>query len=296
MLLSAGCGTPPKIVRQDPEIERNVVLARGAFAAGSVEKSAVYYRKALNRARLMDNDAAIGRNAYNLAACLVLLRRDHEARALLDEADAEFRRAGLSSPEIPMLRARLAYREGKTVEAMALVQAQLRASKSRDSNYIQYQILLADLLCAKADAVNAAIELDRVKEKDLAAESIMVQADAALARARIALLEKQPRAAGESLDKAAKLLQQAGQYVEMALALGEAGIAYEAAGDPNAAIDRDYRAARSLFLAGDLDRAEPLLASAVRLADQAGVAEMQSKLKQLAADIKAARAAKASNQ
>lgn len=288
MLLTAGCGTPPKVVRQDPEIERNVALARGAFAAGSAEKAVSYYRKALNRARLMDDPAAIGRNAYNLAACLALLRRDDEARALLDEAHAEFQRAGIHAREIPLLQARIAHREGKTDEALALAQAQLRTGTPRDPFFIQYQVLLADLLCAKGDAAGAARELARVDRKALAAMEPIVQADAAQVRARLALLDQKPRAAGELLDAAAKHLQQAGQYIEMALALDEAGRAYETAGDVNAAMDRYYRAARSLYLAGQTARAERSMIRAGLLADQSGQAAMLTKLHQLQTDLKVA--------
>ncbi len=291
--LAAGCGTPPKVVRQDPELERNMAQAASAFASGAAEKAAAGYRKALDRARLMDDPAAMGRNAYNLAACLVLLRREAEAGAFLDEAEAEFKRAGIGAREIPLLRARIARRAGKTDEALALVQAQLKAPPARDPFTLQYQILLADLLCAKGDAASAAAELARVNPKSLAAEAPVVQANASQVRARIASLEKQPRAAGEFLDLAAKQFQQAGQYVEMALALDEAGQAYEAAGDPQAALDRYYRSARSLFLAGQLDRAARPLAGALRLADQSGAREARKQFKQLDAEMQAARSAPA---
>ncbi|MBU4199892.1 MAG: hypothetical protein KKG09_04880 [Verrucomicrobia bacterium] len=289
MLLTVGCGTPPKVVRQDPEIERNVVLARSAFAAGSAEKAVTYYQKALNRARLMDDPAAIGRNAYNLAACLALLCQDDEARALLDEAHAEFQRTGITAREIPLLKARLDCRDGNTAEALALVQSQLKAATPKDKFFLQYQILLADLLCARGDAKGAALELSRVNLKALNAEEPVVQADAAQVRARIALLDQKSREAGEFLDAAAKHLQQAGQYIEMAVALDEAGRAYETAGDRNAAMNRYYRAARSLFLAGQTARAERVMIRAVLLADQSGQAEMRKKIQQLQADMNAAR-------
>lgn len=293
LVLAAGCGSPPKVVRQDPELERNAALASGAFAGGSAEKAAAYYRKALDRARLMDEAAAIGRNAYNLAACLVLLNRDAEAGSLLDEAEAELKRAGVNAREIPLLRARIARRAGKNDEALALVQAQLKAPLVKDQFTLQYRILLADLLCAKGDAAGATAELGRVSRKDLAAESATVQADASRVRARIALLEKNPREAGKFLDTAAQQFRQGGQYLEMALALDEAGQAYEAAGDLPAALERDYRAARSLFLAGQLDRAARPLTSGLRLADQAGAMELRDKFKKIEADIKSARSVSA---
>jgi tetratricopeptide (TPR) repeat protein len=294
ILLLAGCGTPPKIVRPDPELERNTSSASSAFAAGSVEKAAGYYRKALNRARLMDDAAAIGRNAYNLAACLLLLRQDEQARVLLEEAEAEFQRIGVNSREIPLLKIRLAVRAGKTDEALALAQAQSAALKTEDPFFIQYQVLLADLFCVKGNAAEAAAALAKVNSKDLAAAKPMVQAEAAQARARLALLERKPRAAGELQDTAAQQYQKAGQYLEMAQALDEAGRAYEAAGDPNAAVDRYYRAARSFFSAGQPARADGLVVRAILLADQAGVTAARKNLSQLQAEMNAARAVPAS--
>ena len=285
VMLSAGCGTPPKIVRQDPELERNTALAQGAFAAGSPEKAAAYYRNALNRARLMDDPAGIGRNAYNLAACLVLLRQDAAARALLDEADIEFQRVGISAREIPLLKARIARREGKTEKALVLVQDQLRALKPGNPFFIQYQVLLADLLCAKGYATNAASELARLNPKELAAAEPLVQAEAAQVRARLALLDRKHAEAGGFQDMAAKQFQQAGQYVEMALALDQAGQAYEAAGELDIALNRYYRAIRSLYLAGRTAAADSLTTRALLVADRAGTAAMRAKIKQLQADL-----------
>jgi len=289
LLFGVGCGTPPKAVRQDPEIERNVALARGAFVAGSSAKAATYYRKALNRARLMDDSAAIGRNAYNLAACLTLLRRYKEAGALLDEAKSEFQNAGISAREVPLLKARIARYEGQTAKALALVQSQLQTMNPRDPYFLQYQILLADLLCARGDAAGAAREMARVSRKSLAAAEPGILADAAWVRARMALMEKKPRAAGGFLDAAAGHFKKAGQYVEMALALEAAGHAYETADDFAPAVDRYYRAARTLLLAGQVDRGERVLIRAVLLADQSGQTEMRKKLKQLQTDMNAAR-------
>lgn len=286
VLLGAGCGTPPKIVRQDAELERNQALAQGAFAAGSPEKAAAYYRKALDRARLMDDPAGIGRSAYNLAACLVLLRQDEEARALLEEADLEFQRVGISAREIPLLKARIARRAGRIEEALLLAQAQLQGLKPGEPFFIQGEILLADLLIAKGDSQQAALEMGKMSAKDLASAAPTVQAEAAQVRARLALLDRKFRDAGGGHDAAARYFQQAGQYVEMALALDQAGQAYEVAGEPDIALNRYYRAIRSLYLAGRTAAADSLTARALLLADQAGTAAMRAKIRQLQTELK----------
>ena len=110
--LCAGCSTPPKVVRIDPEIERNLAVAHGAYASGAAEKAAIYYQKALQRARVMDSPLEIARNAYNLAACLATLQSYDAARACLDEARLEFQRAGISCRELPLLEAKIARAQG----------------------------------------------------------------------------------------------------------------------------------------------------------------------------------------
>lgn len=287
ILLGAGCGTPPKTIRPDPEIERNVSLARNAFASGAPGKAVTYYRKALNRARLTDNPAAIGRNAYNLAACLTRLHQYKEADTLLDEAESEFQRVGINAREVPLLKARIARQKGQTAIALALAQSHFQVMTAKDPYFLQYQILLADLLCVKGDAAGAVREMDRVNRKSLAAAEPGIQADVAWVRARMALMEKKPREAGSFLDAAAAHFQKAGQYVEMALALDAAGHAYETAGDSKTAVDRYYRAARTLFLSGQVDKGEQVMLRAILLVDQSGQTKMQKKLKQLQADMNA---------
>jgi len=212
-----------------------------------------------------------------------------EAGALMDEAESEFQNAGISACEVPLLKARLARHEGQTDKAMALAQSQLQAMTPRNPYFLQYQILIADLLCARGDVAGAAREMARVNRKSLATAAPAIQADAAWIRARMALLDNKPHVAGGFLDAAAGYFQQAGQYVDMALALEAAGHAYETAGDFDVAMDRYYRAARTLLLAGQVGRGERAMTRAVLLADQSGQTEMRKKLKQLQTDINAAR-------
>ncbi len=284
LCLLTACATPPRFIRSDAEIERNARLAYNAFSAGSVEKAAVYYRKALQRARLRDDPNAIGANAYNLAACLVLLQQYQEPDTLLEEAEIEFRRAGIKAPELLLLKARLAYRQGQTASALSLAQSELRSLATQDPLRVQYQILLIEIFYAKADISAAAAELTKVNLKALAAADPRIQAEAALVQAKLALYEKNSAAASKLLDAAADHLQQAGCYNEMAAVLLEAAGAYETAGDLVAALDRLRRAARSLALAGQTERAAAVIAQALMLANQAGQPELSKKLKNILGD------------
>jgi len=281
ILIGAGCSTPPKIARTDPEIERNVAVAHGAYAAGSAEKAAIYYQKALQRARVMDAPSEIARNAYNLAACLAAIRSYDAARACLDEARLEFLRAGTPCPELSLLEANIARAQGRYQEAMSLARVELK--KNNDAIRVQWQLLLAELMCDQGQVVEADAELALIGPKQLKASGNEIQAEAALTRARIQMLKKNPQAAAPQYDLAAGYWQAAGRYSEMAIALDQAGRAYEDAGNNPSAADRYYRSARSLFESGQAAQAHDLASRALPLA--VGSPDLQKQLERLKAEI-----------
>jgi|GEM_PF-838830 len=291
VLAGAGCSTPPKIVRTDPEIERNVAVAHGAYAAGSAEKAAGYYQKALQRARVMDSPSDIARNAYNLAACLAARHSYDAARACLDEARLEFLRAGIPCPERPLLEARIARAQGRSKEAEDLARAELKTAKTLDdATQIQWHLLLAELLCDQGQTAEADAEMALIGPKQLKVCGNDIQAEAALTRARIQMLKQNPQAAAPQYDIAVGHWQNAGRYGDMAGALEQAGRAYENAGDKLTAADRYYRSARSLFESGQTAQAHDLIARALPLAVAAQQPDLQKQLERLkAAEVDKAR-------
>ncbi|MCX6991901.1 MAG: hypothetical protein NT011_02035 [Kiritimatiellaeota bacterium] len=287
VLVGTGCSTPPQVVRTDPEIERNVAVARGAYAAGSAEKAAIYYQKALQRARVMDSPAEIARNAYNLAACLAALHSYDAAQACLDEARLEFKRAGIPCRELPLLEAKIARAQGRSQEAVSLARAEL--NKNHDQNdaiHIQWQLLLAELLCDQ-DQAAADAELAAIDPKQLKASGAETKAETALTRARIQMLKRHPQEAALQYDIAAGCWQEAGHYSDMASALDQAGHAYEDAGNSALAADRYYRAARSLFESSQFARARDLVDRALPLAVASNQPELQKQLERLKTAIEA---------
>lgn len=284
-LAGTGCSTP-KIVRTDPEIERNAAAARGAYAAGSTEKAATYYRKALQRARVMDSPGEIARNAYNLAACLAALRSYDAAQACLDEARLEFKRAGLTCRELPLLEAKIVRAQGRSQEAISLAHTELKTPKNLDdATRLQWQLLLAESLCDQDQAAAADTELAAIAPKQLKAGGAETKAEAALTRARIQMLKRNPPNAALQYDIAADCWQAAGRYNDMANALDQAGRAYENAGNSPAAADRYYRAARSLVESGQLERAGELADRALPLAVAAHRTDLQRQVERLKAEI-----------
>lgn len=287
VLAGAGCSTT-KIVRTDPEIERNAAVARGAYAAGSAEKAATYYRKALQRARVMDSPSEIARNAYNLAACLAALRSYDAAQACLDEARVEFQRAGIVCRELPLLDAKIVRAQGRSQEAISLARAELKMPGSLDdATRLQWRLLLAESLCDQGQVAAADTELAAIVPRQLEASGAEIQAETALTRARIQMLKRNPPAAALQYDIAAGCWRAAGCYNDMANALDQAGRAYEGAGDSPAAADRYYRAARNFIESGQLARANDLATRALPLAVAANRTDLQRQVERLKKEIEA---------
>jgi tetratricopeptide (TPR) repeat protein len=293
--LISGCGSPRVAsYHPDAEMERNALAAKSAYTAGAIERASVFYQKALNRARLADQPAEIARLAYNLAACRAQMQKYSEALELLDEARFESSGAGVDFPEAVLLRAEILYRLGQTNEALATAKSGLdaldnspRAAQNQRNNPVrlQFQVFLAESACDRNDGKLALKELEKADVGLLKISDSAAQAQAAQARGRALLLEKQPAGAAACFDNAAALYQKAQRYADMALALQKAGDAYEMADKRREAFKRHYRAARSLFVYGDNARAQKSLAKATGLAGESGDKEMLATLARLKTEI-----------
>lgn len=289
-LLASGCSTPPAVHRPDPEIERNAVAGNSAYAAGSPKSAREFYLKALNRARLTDQPREIARMAYNLAACLAQQNKFDEALKLLDEARFASDQAGMDFSETTLLKAEILYRQGKTGEALALVQSGINQIKQagqekNNSCFLQFQLFLAEAACDRNDGALALKELEKVDKQMLAAGAPVVQAQAAAVRARALSLEKKFAEAAACFDRAVACNQKAGRYPEMAAALQRAGGAYQAANDPRAAFNRYSRSARTLFLIGENGKAAESFAKASELAKDPDEKEMLSMLSRIKSEV-----------
>ncbi len=269
LFLLAGCRTPPA-PRLDQIIEREAAAGRSAYAAGSPERAADSFERALQRARMVDDSAEIARSAYNLAACLSALRRWDEAALRLDEAAAA---ASAPAPaEFTLLRVQILRGAGRTNEAIALARGWLDTRPlPAPSHRPAVQVLLADMLCDAGDQAGAAETLAQVSVKSAAAAGHITHGDWLRIQARIAAAKGDQSAAGRFFDQAAETYRQTGAYAAMAACLADAGRAYAAQGDGGAAADRFYRAARSMHEQGAqvhartaLDLARPLAGESCR--------------------------------
>lgn len=293
-LLIVGCGSPRVAYRPDAEMDRNAAAAKGAYSAGSMESASRFYQKALNRARLADQPREISRLAYNLAACRAQTQQYSEALELLDETEFESSKTGIYFPEAVLLRAEIFRQLNRTNEALTTAKSGIdalnnlpRAARGQKSGItrVQLQVFLAELACDQNDGKLALKELNQLDPNLLKSSDAFVQANAAHARGRALLIENQPAAAAICFDNAAGSYQKIQRYSNMAVALQNAGRAYEAADKHPEAINRYYRAARSLFLCGKNMKAQELFNKASELAKKSDDKQMLSALARLKSEI-----------
>ncbi|MCX6995844.1 MAG: hypothetical protein NTV49_01855 [Kiritimatiellaeota bacterium] len=269
--LSTGCSSPRAARPVDPAVAMLAGAARKAFDRGAVEQAAAQYGRALDRARAADDAAEIGNNAYNLAACRLVLGQPAPARPLLREARAAALRAGRPAADVLLLDAKAARQQGQTAEAAQLTDDLLRAPavQGRAAWRLAALTLKAQLGCDAGRTPTQ--ELAQVRILALDQTDPVLRAEVENLLGRVAQLDQEPRRAAASYDKEADWLQRGGRFREMAQALARAGAAYAQGGQAAEAANRLYRAARSLQAQGDtvgaLTQIEPALQAARQARD-----------------------------
>ncbi|HMP89853.1 MAG TPA: hypothetical protein PJ991_06615 [Kiritimatiellia bacterium] len=271
--LVAGCATAPKenpvpdFRDSDPMIAQLSATARKAYDMGEVPRAVVMYRRALERARAMDNSREIGRNAHNLAVCLVSLDEYDEAAKLLVEAERETIRAGDDAGPIFLLSAEVARHRKDYRTADAIIDRLERLPVGDRTRGLAY-VLRAHLACDRQDASRAegflyrAIgHLRRIDDPGLAASISEVAG-------RIAILKGNWLEAAREFDREAAWLHRAGRSMEMAAALERAGQNYMKIPQIDLAADRFYRSARSLMAQGAYLDALRVIEQAVQSTDE----------------------------
>jgi len=250
LLTLVGCATSPTstVPPKDKELSRASNLARAAFEDGATAKAIDLYRKALNRARAMDDATEIGNAAYNLALCHIILGQLDQASASLAEAKAAFEQSGSNPADVLLLEATVAQRQGKLEQALSLADQVLSASP--DENYrFQVALLKGAVACRQDDPAHARTALVEVDKHHIANAPLLAAREQLVGN--IFLLERNPAEAAAAFDRAAALFQEAKHYRDMALALRRAGEAYQETGDTQRAEDRLFRAKRSLAAQGE---------------------------------------------
>jgi len=250
--LISGCATstPTKDVPEnqdtDPMIVELSTTARKQFEAGEIPGAVVMYRRALERARAMDNSREIGRNAYNLAATMIALEEWEEAIILLKESERETLKAGDDAGPVILLAAKINRLRDQPGEAEAAIDRLEKLPISDDIRGQAY-VLRAHISCDRNDAARADAFLERARGFLRKKQDDGLAGEISQVSGRIAMIKGEWLKAASAFDREAAWMQKSARLPEMAEALERAGQNYLKAGDRVAASDRFYRSARSLM-------------------------------------------------
>ena len=280
----AGCSTP-KPSTLDPEIKLFAESASGAYQRGEVNRADGLYQKALQRARLIDAQSEIVRNAYNLALCRLLEGKLTEANSLLKQASALSGDKGLEYSRILLAEAEVARLSGNLSESQQLAREAVVAGVDREGR------MHALLLQGEAEFGSGRVRnaVDFYKE----ARSLVTARTSALLGARLdELAIRLTQAKLLTADEAglqvsrAEWLKEAGQFKLMVVALECAAERYEKDSRWSDAYPCRIRAAQSLFAAGNRDQALSMLRKAAELSERTGNAKDKAMVTGLVADFK----------
>ena len=275
ILSVSGCGSaPPKQEGPaiDEALERFNRAARLAFDKGRLQQAVSFYRKALDRAYIRDDTAAILDAQYNLAFCLMNLQSYEEALGVVRNADTEMALAGRGhSVDFLLLEATILHSSGNSAEAWKITD-KILFIPAQDSAVIKSKTLfLRGLIASKQgdiDQLRAAIAALGQPQHPL------LRADRQELVGHLAMAEQNWGAAVEAFDGAAKLRREALDYRAMVKVLALAGKASEKAGRAKEASIRYLRAGRSAVLQGLFGDALKCLNRAEQIADTAGEAQI----------------------
>ena len=288
ILTLSGCGSSPprqKGPAPDQELKRFNRSARLAFDKGRDEQAANLYRKALKRAYLRDDTAAILDAQYNLAVCLLNLQSYEEALDVVRRAHTEMTLANHDrTVDFLLLEATILHRRGDLDRAREMSDQILSDPKQPSSDIKSKTHFLRGLIASEQgdlDQLRAAITaLGQPQQSRL-------RADRQELLGRLAMAEQNWDAATEAFDAAANLRREALDYRGMVRAVVLAGQSHKKAGRTREAAIYYLRAGRSAFWQNQLVDARQWLNQSAQLANSAGedqiILEAQSFLLQIEA-------------
>ena len=275
ILTVSGCGSSPpkqKGPATDADLERFNRAGRLAFDKGRLQQAASFYRKALDRAYVRDDTAAILDAQYNLAICLMNLQAYAEALVVVEHATTEMALAGHGHPaDFLLLEATILHSSGDSNEAWKMTDQILSLPTQASSVIKRKTHFLRGLIASKQgdmDQLRAAIAALGQPEHP------QLRADRQELVGRLAMAEQNWDDAVEAFDAATKLRREALDYRGMVKVLALAGNAGEQAGRAKEASIRYLRAGRSAVLQGLFDDASKWLSRAEQIADSTGESQV----------------------
>lgn len=226
----------------------------------------------LDRARKANRSEGVIRNAYNLALLGFSSDRNHvPADALIAEIRQEAGHWKHSETLIRLLEAEQAHSSGDSDKAVRLArEGERRLSWSADHEVeMLCWFRLARLTTQGGQQDQAQYWTSKAERVARKLERRIVVAECEICHGT-RLLHRQPASAAERFDSAAETFRKLGDWLRMAQALGQAGDAYARADRPQAAVDRYFRAGRTLTVL-EHDAARQYLKRGRELAVAAGL-------------------------
>ena len=281
-----GCGTTPKKSTEpesDQKLEAANRLARFAFENEEYQQAADLYRRALERAHVRDDAAAILDARYNIAVCLLELERYAEALAAVHQTKEEMAFRGLQlPPEIDLLEATILYRRGHLDDAWRATQ-KILANRNIESPliYAKTYFLRGLISSHRKDVAGMQDAINSMGQP----QNAIVKSDLSELRGRLAMAENKWDQAVGHLDEAAVYRRANFDYRRMAMTQALSAEASEKAGKTGAAASRYFQAGRSAALRGDQANARLWLTQAARLFQQLGNEALAAESRSLIADI-----------
>ena len=244
-LLLPACGGAEKGPTRDEQLDTLTASAEAAYARSLAAQAAVLYHRALDRARVLGDDAEITDAAFNLAVCRIELGALAEAQAALTESDAAASRAGLRVDDVAVVEAELAARMDETARALRLADELLKRTPPPVPSIRAQAHALRGLSMLNQPAA-ARAELSAAEACGLIEPGAASRV--ALLRAKLATT---PGEAALAFEQQAERLHAAGRLRAAALALVDAANAHARAGQQADADQRTQRAAAALLGLGD---------------------------------------------
>ena len=280
------CGTSPEKGTEpesDAKLETANRLARFAFENEEYQQATDLYRRALDRAYLRDDSAAILDAQYNIAVCLLELERYAEALAAVRQTKEEMTFRGLQlPPEIYLLEATILYRSGRLDDAWRITK-----------DILAYRRNETPLIYAKTNFLRGLISSHR-KDVDGMREAInsmgqpqnpILKSDLAELRGRLAMAQNKWDQAVGFFDEATGYRRETLDYRRMAMMQALSAEASEKAGKTGASASRYFQAGRSAALRGDHSNARLWLTQATRLFLQIGNDALAAESRALIAEV-----------
>ncbi|MGD9228468.1 MAG: hypothetical protein PVF26_18320 [Desulfobacterales bacterium] len=275
VLTMSGCGSSPPMQKgptPDADLEKFNRAARLAFDKGRLQQAVSFYRKALDRAYVRDDTAAILDAQYNLAVCLMNLQSYEEALDVVRNANIEMALAGHgNSLDFLLLEATILHSSDNSAEAWKITDKILAASNQPSSVITSKTHFLRGLIASQQgdmDQMRAAIAALGQPEQP------RLLADRQELVGHLAAAEQKWDAAIEAFDFTAKLRRETLDYRGMVKVLALAGKAGEKAGRAKEASIRYLRAGRSAVLQGLFADALKWLNRAEQISENAGEAQI----------------------